>query len=1065
MWLTLAAMRNAIAVLMASLAIVLLGATSLGRMPIDLFPNLNYPSLRVGTIYKGASAQDIERSVTYPIEKAVSAVANVRYVESTSRQGFSTVTVQVAWGADIDAGLTEVVQRIQAIMSTLPTGVKQPFIVKFDLSNIPVCILTVAGGGLGERSLYDLAYNTIEPQIERLPGVASANVDGGKIRQITVNLDRDRLFSKGLAVGEVTNAVNDANFLLPSGDVKLGSFDYNVFTNNQFSVVEPMEDIVVRRSGTTPIRLRDVGRVEDSAETQVSIVRVNGERAVYLRVNKQPGANTIEIVDAVKATMPKLLGVPPGVNVNLSLDQSTYIRQSIENLWHEAAIGSILAFLVILVFLRSFVSTIIIGIAIPLSLMLTLVAMYFLGQTLNIFTLGGLALAVGRLVDDSIVELENINRHLVMPGTPRRKAVLDAAREVAMPIFVSTITTIVVFLPTVFLEGQSRLLFIPLTFTISFSLFASFLVSRTVTPLLCFHWLKGEREAKQQASSGEGGPRGLKARLDRVFAWSGAVLGRMDALYQRQLNWALDNRKTLIGGILLMLASALAILPWVGSEFFPESDESQFLITMRAPVGTRVEETERIVKKMEDIIRATTKPEEIRTIVSTIGVPNGRSGLFSRNTGPHSATMQVYLSDPNQRSRDHKEIFAAIRPKLTAQLPGTTYGVQFGGIVSRVLNSGSDAAIQVEQLGYDLKGARDLGREVARGLLEIPGVADPFISREENYPQYDIVVDREKAARAGLSQRDIAQAALISLASNVSLTPSIFTDPRTGNQYNVVVQLDEPFRSTSEDLSRLFVIGDGGRPISLGSVAEVTQGVGPVMIERKYQQRLIKITATPSGRDLGSIGLDIEEKLKALPLPPGFTFQLTGQIQQQREAFGSLKFTSLLAIILVYMVMASQFRSLIDPLIIMFSVPLGMIGVIWSLKLTGTTLNVTSFMGIIMMVGIVVSNGVLLVEYTNELRRHGLGIREAVIRGGRTRLRPILMTSLCTVVGLIPMALGIGTGSEANAPLARAVIGGLTVSTALTLLLIPTLYSMLEERFPRRMEAAEASPTLQGETA
>ncbi len=1037
MWLTLAAMRNGIAILMASLAIVLLGATSLGRMPIDLFPNLNYPSLQVGTIYKGASAQDIERSVTYPIEKAVSAVANVRYVESRSRQGFSAVTVQFAWGADIDAGLTEVVQRIQAIMSSLPIGIQQPFILKFDLSNIPVCILTVAGGGLDERALYDLAYNTIEPQIERLAGVASANVDGGKIRQITVNLDRDRLFSKGLSVNEVTKAVNDANFLLPSGDVKLGTFDYNVFTNNQFSVVAPMEDIVVRRTGTTPIRLRDVGSVADSAETQVSIVRVNGQRAVYLRVNKQPGGNTVDIVDAVKAAMPKLLGIPPGVSVSMSLDQSTYIRQSIENLWHEAAFGSLLAFLVILVFLRSFVSTVIIGIAIPLSLMLTLVAMYFLGQTLNIFTLGGLALAVGRLVDDSIVELENINRHLAIPGTARRTAVLDAAREVAMPIFVSTITTIVVFLPTVFLEGQSRLLFIPLTFTISFSLFASFLVSRTVTPLLCYHWLKGEHEAAQR----EPGKRGaLGALLHRMFAWAGRVLDRMDALYQRRLNWALEHRKTLIAGILVGLASALAVLPLV-------------------------EETERLIKRMEDIIRASTKPEEIKTIVATIGVPNGRSGLFSRNTGPHTATLQVYLSDPDKRARDHKQIFDSIRPKLAGQFPGTTYGVQFGGIVSRVLNSGSDAPIQIEQLGYDLRDARDLARQVARTIQDVPGVADPFISREENYPQYDIVVDREKAAMAGLSQRDIAQAALISLASNVSLTPSIFTDPRTGNQYNVVVQLDEPYRSSSEDLSRLFVIGDGGRPVSLGSVAEIRQGVGPVMIERKYQQRLVKITAQPSGRDLGSIAQNLEDKLRALPLPPGFTFQLTGQIQQQREAFGSLKFTSLLAIILVYMVMASQFKSLLDPFIIMFSVPLGMIGVIWALFLTRTTLNVTSFMGIIMMVGIVVSNGVLLVEYMNELRRRGLPLREAVMQGGRTRLRPILMTSLATLVGLLPMALGVGTGSEANAPLARAVIGGLAVSTVLTLLLIPTLYAMLEERFPRKMEQSEGTLALHGETA
>src|SRR5437667_5862040 len=539
MWLTLLAMRNGIAILMASLAIVVLGATSLGRMPIDLFPNINYPSIRIGTIYKGANVGDIERTVTYPIEKAVSAVSNVRYVESRSRQGISVVEVFFTWGSDLDAGLTEVVQRIQQIMNTLPTGVQQPFILKFDLSNIPVCLATRSEGGLDEKQRYDLAYNTVEPQLERLAGVASANVDGGKIRQITVNLNRDLLYSKGISVTEVARAVNDANFLLPSGDVKLGSIDYNVFTNNQFSIVEPMEDIVVRRVDGKPVRVRDLGRVEDSAETQQSIVRVNGERAVYLRVNKQPGANTVEVVDAVKATMPKLLGVPPGVNVSLSLDQSTYIRQSIENLWHEAAVGSLLAFLVILVFLRSFVSTIIIGIAIPLSLMLTLVAMYFLGQTLNIFTLGGLALAVGRLVDDSIVELENINRHLAIPGTAPPTAVLDAAREVAIPIFSATITTIIVFVPTVFLEGQIKLLFIPLTFTISISLFASFLVSRTVTPLLALKLITPERPID---------PASRSAR-DRLFRLSQRFFTWIEERYQRVIEWALAHRRRVVGGI------------------------------------------------------------------------------------------------------------------------------------------------------------------------------------------------------------------------------------------------------------------------------------------------------------------------------------------------------------------------------------------------------------------------------------------------------------------------------------------------------------------------------------
>jgi hydrophobe/amphiphile efflux-1 (HAE1) family protein len=1055
MWLTLLALRNGIAILMASLAIVVLGATSLARMPIDLFPNINYPSIRIGTIYKGANVQDIERTVTYPIEKAVSAVSNVRYVESRSRQGISVVEVFFTWGADLDAGLTEVVQRIQQIMNTLPAGVQQPFILKFDLSNIPVCLVTLSGGGLDEKQLYDLAYNTVEPQLERLTGVASANVDGGKIRQITVNLNRDLLYSKGISVTDVARAVNDANFLLPSGDVKLGTIDYNVFTNNQFSIVEPMEDIVVRRVDGKPIRVRDLGRIEDSAETQQSIVRVNGERAVYMRVNKQPGANTVEVVDAVRRTVPTLLGVPSGVQVNVTFDQSTYIRQSIRSLWHEATVGSILAFLVILIFLRSFVSTVIISIAIPLSLLLTLVAMYMLGQTLNVFTLGGLALAVGRLVDDSIVELENINRHLNMPGNPRRRAVLDAAREVAMPIFVSTITTIVVFMPTVFLEGQAKLLFVPLTFTISCSLFASFLVSRTVTPLLCLHWLRPE------TSSASAGP----TLYTRLLRWSGRSLERMDQEYQRLLTWAIGHRKALIGGILALAASAIALLPLIGTEFFPPSDESQFIIRIRAPVGTRVEETERVVTRMEEIIRTTLTPGEYTSIVSTVGVPTGRSGVFSQNTGPHAAQLQVYLSTPDKRKRNDREIVAVIRPKFDGQFPGTTYQVQFGGIVSRILNFGAQAPIEVEQLGYDLREAQAVAGEVARTLQETQGVADVFISREENYPQFDIVVDREKAATAGLSQRDIAQAALFSLNSNVSVNPSIFTDPRTGNQYNMVVQLDEPFRSAPEDLNRLFVTGEGGRPILLGSVASISQATGPVMIERKYQQRVVKIAANPFGRDLGSISDELEERFKALPLPPGFTLQLGGQTQQQREAFGSLKFTTILALLLVYMVMASQFRSLLDPFVIMFSVPLGMIGVIWALFLTNTTLNVTSFMGIIMMVGIVVSNGVLLVEYINELRRHGLGLHDAVMRAGRTRLRPIVMTSLTTLVGLFPMALGIDVGSEANAPLARAVIGGLAVSTALTLILIPTLYVILEERFPRRVEAHDAELALQGDHA
>jgi CzcA family heavy metal efflux pump len=1051
MWLTLLALRNSIAVLMASLAIALLGFVALGRLPIDLFPNINLPIINIGTVYTGAGVLDVEKTVTYPIEKAVSAVSDVKHVESKSRQGLSTVRVWMNWGADVGNGQTEVIQRIQQILNTLPSGIKQPFILRFDLSNIPVALMTVSGGSLDEKQLYDLAYNTIEPQVERLGGVASASVDGGKVRQITVNLNRDQLYAKGLSVLDVVRAVNDSNFLLPSGDIRVGRLDYNIYTNNQFRVVQPMQEIVVRKTGPNgvPIHVKDVGSVEDSNEKQTAIVRVNGDRAVFLRVNKQPGANTVAVVDQVKELMPKLMGVPPGVNIGITFDQSIYIRQAIESLWHEALQGSFLAFLVILIFLRSLTSTLIISIAIPLSILLTFICMYFLGQSINVFTLGGLALAVGRLVDDSIVELENINRHLAMPGNPRRRAVLDAAREVAMPIFVATITTIIVFVPTVFLEGQTKLLFIPLTFTISVSLFASFLVSRTVTPLLALKVLRAERPVDPTS----------RRLHHRVFRLSQRFFDRMESFYERVLQWALLHRRVVlsavavsfVGSLFLITAPRFGLKPLIGTEFFPASDEAQFRVSLKAPVGTRVEETERIVRGMEAIIRANIRPDELKTIVSNVGIPQGRSAVFTQNTGPHSATIQVYLATADRRKRSDRDIVNALRPKFAGQFPGTTYRFATGGVVARVINFGSETAIEAEILGYDLATGEALAREVARVMQATEGVADVNVSRDPNYPQFDVRVDREKAASAGLSQRDVAQAALFSLNSNSSVNPSIYTDPRTGNQYNVVVQLDEGYRQSPEDLGRLFVTTSGDRPVLLSTIAAISRSTGPVEIERKYQQRIVRVAANAVGRDLGSLSEELESKFRQLPMPAGFSIRLGGQTEQQREAFSSLYFTSLLALILVYMVLASQFRSLKDPFTIMFSVPMGLIGVFWALYLTSTTLSTTSFMGIIMMVGIVVSNGVLLVEYINERRRHGEPLSVAVPRAGRIRLRPILMTTLTTVVGLLPMALAFGVGTEANQPLAIAVIGGLLVSTFFTLILIPTLYVMFEERFPRAM--------------
>jgi len=1043
MWLTLLALRNRIGILMLSLAMVVLGLTSLQRLPVDLFPNIQVPVAFVGVVYKGAPPLDIEQSVIYPIEKAVSSASNVEHVESFSKLGLGAIQIWFNWGADINVGQMEVMQRVTQILNSLPPGILQPFIVKFDLSNIPVAVVTVAGGNLDERALYDLAFNTIAPQIEQLPNVAAATVEGGKIRQINLNLDPGLLKARGLSILDVVKAVKASNLILPSGDLKAGNLDYNVFTNNQFKTVEPMNDVIVKVDQLgNPVRVRDLGTVTDSSDIQTNIVRNDGQRGVYLRVNKQPNANTVQVVDALRAALPKMMGIPAGVTLGVSFDQSIYIRQSISNLMEQALHGSLLAAAIILVFLRNLTSTLIISVAIPLSILVTFIMLYFTGQTLNVFTLGGLALGVGRLVDDSIVELENIQRHL-NTGQSRWEAVLEAAREVAMPIFASTVTTVVVFLPILFVVGIAKLLFIPLTFTIAIALFTSFFVSRTVTPALCYKFVKPEREAQQS----------MPAWWIRLMEWSRARYEAMDAGYQQLLSWALAHRRLLIGSILALFAASLALLPLIGTEFISVTDESQFRIYVRAPVAQRLEKTERQIAEIERVLRENIPPEELDTVVSSTGVlQQGRASLFNRNTGPHTSQVQVYLKRPDLRHRNQVKIMNDVRPKLVNLFPGVAMYFDPGGLVKRVTSFGSQKAIDVEIYGYDMEQARGVVRQVENAMHQIGGLADIEVSREENYPELDINVDREKAALLGVSEQDVANAVLFSLNGNGQTDPIIFTDPKTGNEYYISAWLDERHRQDLSDLENIVLTTRAGEPLLLKNVASVQLNSGPVQIERKYFQRVVHITANPVGRDLGAIAEDMETRFADIQLPQGFSIRLAGQIQQQRETFEGLIFATVLAIMLVYMVMAAQFKSLIDPFIIMFSVPLGLPGVILMLFLTDTTLSTTSFMGIIMMLGIVVSNGVLLVDYTNVLRRRGMALREAVVLAARTRLRPILMTSLATVFGLLPMAIGFGTGGETNAPLARAVIGGLSVSTMLTLFLIPMLYLMLEERFPRKPE-------------
>lgn len=1041
MWLTRLALRYPISTFLFAVTILVLGVISFQQLPVDLLPNFTVPIVTAITFYSGAGPLDMEQSVTVFVERGISSVNDVDYVQSSTREGVSFVRVNFNWSANLDVGLVDVVQRVNRILNQLPTGVSQPIVLRFDITTIPVCNIAVSGD-MDERDLYDLAFNVIEPQVEHLPGVASAQVIGGRIREIHVTLDRNRLQALQLPVITVLTAVANSNLIIPSGDLKTGSFDYSLKTESRFNVVKPIGDIVVKTVNGVPIRIRDVGSVEDSYQEQTELIRINGKPGLTLRVQKLASANTIDVVDNVLRSLPKLTGIPPTVKMTLSFDQSMYIRQTISGLQQEAVLGAVLAMLIILFFLRNVRGTLIILVAIPLSILLAFIWFRFGNVTLNIMTFGGLALAVGRLVDDSIVELEAISRHYNQrkKGQTKLEATLEAAKEVAAPIFVSTMATVIVFLPIVFLTGIAKLLFIPLTLTITVALFGSFFVSRTITPLMCLQFLPPEKLLDRTSTK----------RSDRFRVYAHDIIENLDEWYGKRLRWTLSHRRLIIITILILAIISFGLIKFVGTEFFPDQDEGQFTITVKLPVGTRAEVTDQFVRQIEDILQKNVP--EIQAMITDVGVPSVKSGnFFGRNSGSHAANIQVALVSLGERKRSVFEIVNAIRPKVMA-IPGASVFISPSGILRFLLNFGSSAPIDVEIRGFDLEAGSELAKNIASIVRSTPGATDVQVSREDNLPELRVKIDRDKAGVLGINVAQVSNT--INTCINGSVA-SLFTDPVTGNQYNILVRLNESYRSNIDDLKNLVLTTSGGQQVLLGNIATVEKAAAPVQIDRKYQQRLIDVTANVSGRDLGSVANEIRRKIDRVEIPPGFEIKLTGNVEQQQKAFRDLLLAFALAILLVGVVMASQFQSLIDPFIIMFTVPLGVIGVLWSLFLTGTTLSVTSFQGIIVMVGIVVSNGILLVDYTNRLRIRGLELHDAVVRAGITRLKPILMTSLATVLGLIPMAVGLG-GEKTQAPLAIAVIGGLTVSTFLTLFFVPVLYTIFEERFKREMKSEES---------
>ncbi|HTY08760.1 MAG TPA: efflux RND transporter permease subunit, partial [Candidatus Edwardsbacteria bacterium] len=964
--------KRPVTVLMIFIGITIIGLVAVVNLNIDLFPDMSFPIIAVMTEYTGVGPAEVESMVSKPVESAVSMVRNVKNVRSTSKEGSSLVMVEFDWGTDVDAAAIDVREKIDLIKRYLPDGVDNPIIVKFDPALMPIMVIGVSSA----RSVAELrqyANDNLKDRIARIPGVASVTVQGGQDREIHVNIDRTRLEALGLSFDQVSLALMASNLNLPGGHLKTGNLDFLIRTPGQYRSVDQIAGTVIGNRGGTPIYLRDIARVEDSFAELDSETKLNGQRSVVLAVQKQSGSNTVEVSNRIRARLKDLeREIPSDIKLGRAFDSSDFIRGSISSLEREALLGGLLAVVIILLFLRNFSSTVIISISIPFSIIATFILLYFRNMTLNIMTLGGLALGVGRLVDDSIVVLENIYRHRE-DGLGPREAALAGSDQVAMAVLAATITTIVVFLPIAFVSGIAGVLFRPMAYTVSFSLIGSYFVSMMLIPLLTTRFMRVERHCEGQPA--DCGP------VQRLLLTFGEWFDLLDGVYQRIVGWAIRHkRRVVLATLAIVAATALLVWPFklVDTEFIPKSDEGEFRLDLTMPVGTSFRQTGMVMQRIEDIIRRDVP--EATSVYTVFGEGEGMRKVMA-GSGPNFGELQVKLPPRSQRRRSVDRIIDELRPAIAA-IPDAKVLFTSGGLLSMVLSFGSGGALAVDIQGYDLATGSKLAQQVSDIMATVKGTKDIDISRKEGMPELQVVIDRDKAGALGLSVYQIAGAIETAFKGK---TATRFRDDRFGKEYDVVVRLREQDRSRLPDLRNLSVISPAGQLVSVANVAAIVKAFGPVDIGRKNQQRIITVSANASGRAIGSINEELSAKLAKLSIPEGFTIEVGGSAKDMAESFRSLFFAMLLAVVLVYMVLAAQFESLMDPFVIMFSVPLGIVGVIWGLFLTGVNFSVIAFIGVIMLIGIVVSNAILLVDYTNVLRRRGNELHEAVVRAGRTR--------------------------------------------------------------------------------
>lgn len=1068
--LTRGALKNPYAVLAICLIVIILGAVSFQKMKVDIFPDINIPVILVSTFYRGLSPSEMEGAITLRFEQQFLQASYIEHIESQSLAGISYIKVFFQPEYSIDAAQSELTSLAYSIIRVLPPGVFPPSVYKFGVASLPIGLLTVSSDTLSEKEMRDLAYFTVRPQMASIPGISTPPVLGGKVRQITVFLDQQRMLARGVSPSEVVKAINAQSAILPAGDVKLGDLDYYVYSNSLISVVDQINEVPIKVVNGSPILVRDIGTAADSAAVQTSIVRVNGRESVYIPVTKQEGANTVNVADGVRSRIPKLTEIPAGASVKFIYDQSLYIREAIANLQKEGLLGAVLAGLMIYLFLRSARAALVVSLAIPLSLTSALVMLYMSRHSVNIMTLGGLALVIGTLLDNNIVVQENLHRHLEM-GKDGRTAAEDSADELTLPILVATICILIVYLPIIFFSGIIKFLFVPLALTVAFAMIADYVVSMSVTPVILARLYRGGHEPGDEAHDDEG--------------W----IGRLQSTYGRTLRFNLRHKGIVLGlALTTLVLVALLLVPRLRTEFFPKIDAGNFTMLVSAPEGTRIEKTSAIVGEVEKIVREVVPKADLDELVANIGMYYGDAGRFASNTGSHTATVLINLITGHV---GHSEDYIhELRQRLRQDLPGIDIAFQTGGIVSDVLNFGLRAPVDIQVRGPRLDIIRPVAEAIRDRVAQIPNTTDVRIKQGKNYPELHLQVDRTKAAYYGVTQDRVIVDVITGLSSNIALGPNYWLDPKTANGYFLLAQYPEQSLTTTEDLLNIPIVGarvpllpaasvaipgsagsalalentpfagrsigmNGGAfsqddrrgpDVRLRDVAHLIQKTGPDSVDHYDLSRLIDVLVTPVGNDLGRVATDIEEALKPVALPKDVVVTVKGEVANMRNAFQNFALALPLAVVLIYLVMVGLFRSLIDPLIILLAVPLGWIGTVLMLYLTGTSANVESMIGTLMMMGIVVSNSILLVDYANRMARSGLPAEEAVIEAGRHRLRPIIMTALATILGLLPLALGFGEGNETMVPLARAVVGGLLVSTVMTLLVVPVLHSVVLAR-------------------